>query len=383
MDLDLTKEQKDIKKAARDFAVGEFTEVAREFDLTETLPTEIMNKARKLGLIGLFIPEEYGGPGYGFLEQALVLEEFWKVDPGISQQLCSMTFGAEELLLYGTEEQKKKYLPPIFEGEAIMGFAITEPDAGSDTASATSRAVRNGSDYIINGNKTMIGNGTAGTFLLVYCLTNPEEKSKTNRHSIIIVETDRKGYEADRMDGKMGLRCSDTAMVYFNDVRVPQENLVGKEGNGFIQLMNFFDRSRAYVAAHGLGLAQGALDMAIKHAKARRQFGQPIGSFQATQFKIADMATKVEVARSIVYRAAWLLDQGRPDSKLTAMAKLYACHVAVEVVDEALQIHGGYGYFNDQDIERFYRAAKVLEIYEGTKEVEKIVIAREVLGKLK
>ena len=229
----------------------------------------------------------------------------------------------------------------------------------------------------------MIGNGTAGSFLLVYCLTNPEEKSKTNRHSILIVETDRKGYEADRMDGKMGLRCSDTAMVYFNDVRVPQENLVGKEGNGFIQLMNFFDRSRAYVAAHGLGLAQGALDMAIKHAKARRQFGQPIGSFQATQFKIADMATKVEVARSIVYRAAWLLDQGRPDSKLTAMAKLYACHVAVEVVDEALQIHGGYGYFNDQDIERFYRAAKVLEIYEGTKEVEKIVIAREVLGKLK
>jgi alkylation response protein AidB-like acyl-CoA dehydrogenase len=229
----------------------------------------------------------------------------------------------------------------------------------------------------------MIGNGTVGTFLLVYCLTNPEEKSKTGRHSIIIVETGRKGYEADRMDGKMGLRCSDTAMVYFNDVRVPQGNLLGKEGNGFIQLMHFFDRSRAYVAAHGLGLAQGALDMAIKHAKTRRQFGQPIGSFQATQFKIADMATKVEVARSAVYRAAWLLDQGRPDPKLTAMAKLYACHVAVEVVDEALQIHGGYGYFNDQDIERFYRAAKVLEIYEGTKEVEKVVIAREILGKLK
>jgi acyl-CoA dehydrogenase len=383
MDFDLTKEQKDIKKAAKDFAIGEFTEVAREYDLNETLPREIMKKARKLGLIGLFIPEEYGGPGYGFLEQALVLEEFWKVDPGISQQLCSITFGAEELLLYGTEEQKKKYLPPLFEGDAIMGFAITEPDAGSDTASATTRALKNGIEYLINGNKTMIGNGTVGTFLLVYCLTNPEEKSKTARHSIILIETDRKGYEADRMEGKMGLRCSDTAMVYFNDVRVPQENLVGKEGNGFIQLMNFFDRSRAYVAAHGLGLAQGALDMAIKHAKTRRQFGQPIGSFQATQFKIADMATKVEVARSIVYRAAWLLDRGRPDPKLTAMAKFYACHVAVEVVDEALQIHGGYGGFQDQDIERFYRAAKVLEIYEGTKEVEKVVIAREILGKLK
>jgi len=229
----------------------------------------------------------------------------------------------------------------------------------------------------------MIGNGTKGTHMIVYCLTNPEEKSKTNRHSIILVETDRKGYEADRMEGKMGLRCSDTSSIYFTDVRVPQENLIGKEGNGFIQLMNFFDRSRAYVAGHALGLAQGALDMAVKHVKERKQFGQPLGAFQVTQFKIAEMATKVETARNMVYKAAWLLDQGRPDTKLTAMSKLYACHVAVEVADESLQLHGGYGYFNDQDIERFYRAAKVLEIYEGTKEVEKIVIGREILGKLK
>lgn len=383
MNFDLTNEQRDIKKAARDFAVGEFTDVARDYDLNETFPKEIIDKARKLGFIGLFVPEKYGGPGFGFLEQALVLEEFWRVDPGISQQLCSISFGAEELLLYGTEEQKMKYLPPLFEGDAIMGFAITEPDAGSDTASATTRAVKEGNEYVINGNKVMIGNGTVGTFLLVFCLTNPEERVKTARHSIIIVETDRKGYDSDRMEGKMGLRCSDTSNIYFNNVRVPQENLLGKEGNGFIQLMNFFDRSRAYVAGHGVGLAQGALDMAIKQAKERRQFGQPIGAFQATQFKIADMATKVETARNMVYKAAWLLDQGKPDSKLTAMAKMYACHVAVEVVDEALQLHGGYGYFNDNDIERFYRAAKVLEIYEGTKEVEKIVIAREILGKLK
>jgi alkylation response protein AidB-like acyl-CoA dehydrogenase len=383
MDFELSTEQKDIKKAARDFAVGEFTDVAREYDINETLPKEIMNKTRRLGFIGLFIPEKYGGPGFGFLEQALVLEEFWRVDPGISQQLCSITFGAEELLIYGTEEQKKKYLPPLFEGEAIMGFAITEPDAGSDTASASTAAVKDGNEYVIKGTKAMIGNGSVGTFLLVYCLTNPVGKSKTARHSIFVVETDRKGYEADRMEGKMGLRCSDTAMVYFNDVRVPAENLIGKEGNGFVQLMHFFDRSRAYVAAHGVGLAQGALDLAIKHAKGRRQFDQPIGAFQATQFKIADMATKVETARSIVHKAAWLLDHGKCDPKLTAMAKLYACHVAVEVVDEALQIHGGYGYFNDQHIERFYRSAKVLEIYEGTKEVEKIVIAREILGRLK
>jgi len=383
MNFDLTDEQRDIKKAARDFAVGEFTDVGRDYDLDETFPKEILSKARELGFVGLFIPEEYGGPGFGFLEQAMVLEEFWRVDPGIGQQLCSVTFGAEEFLLYGTEDQKKKWLPPIFDGEAIMGFAITEPDAGSDTAAATTLAVKDGNEWVINGSKVMIGNGTVGTFMLVFCLTNPEEKSKIKRHSIIIVETDRKGYDADRMEGKMGLRCSDTSNIFFSDVRVPRENLVGKEGDGFVQLMNFFDRSRAYVAGHGLGLAQGALDMAIKQAKERRQFGKPIGAFQASQFKIAEMATKIETARNMVYKAAWLLDQGRPDTKLTAMAKLYSCHVALEVVDESLQLHGGYGYFNDNDIERFYRAAKVLEIYEGTKEVEKIVIAREILGKLK
>jgi alkylation response protein AidB-like acyl-CoA dehydrogenase len=382
MDFRLSNEHKDIKKAAREFAVGEFKDVAREYDLNETFPQKILDKARKLDLVGLFIPEAYGGPGLGYLEQAMVLEEFWRIDPGIGQELSSVSFGAEELLLFGSEEQKKKYLEPIFSGNSIMGFAITEPDAGSDTASVATTAVKEGNDYIINGSKVMIGNGTVGTFLLVFCLTNPEEKSKTARHSIIIVETDRAGYKADKMDGKMGLRCSDTAAVYFNNVRVPQSNLVGQEGSGFIQLMHFFDRSRAYVAGHGVGLAQGALDQAVRHVKGRKQFNRPLAAFQATQFKIAEMATKTETARNMVYKAAWLLDNGMPDTKLTAMAKLYACQVAVEVVDEALQLHGGYGYFNDYDIERFYRAAKVLEIYEGTKEVEKIIISREILGKL-
>jgi alkylation response protein AidB-like acyl-CoA dehydrogenase len=382
MDFNLTKEQQIIQKAAREFAKGEFTAVARELDINEAYPTEIIKKARKLDLMGLFIPEEYGGPGLGYLEQAMVLEEFWKVDPGIGQQLSSVTFGAEELILFGTEAQKKKWLPPLFEGDAVMGFAITEPDAGSDTAAATTTAVKEGDEYVINGSKVMIGNGTVGTFMLVYCLTSPDEERKTARHSILIVETDREGYKAEPMHGKMGLRASDTSSVYFNNVRVPGENLLGAEGNGFIQLMKFFDHSRSYVAGHGIGLAQGALDMAIKHVKGRKQFGRPIGAFQATQFKIAEMATKVETARAMVYKSAWLLDQGKPDTKLTAMAKLYACHTAVEVVDESLQLHGGYGYFNDYDIERFYRAAKVLEIYEGTKEVEKIVIAREILGKL-
>jgi alkylation response protein AidB-like acyl-CoA dehydrogenase len=382
VDFNLTKEQQIIQKAAREFARGEFTDVARDLDINEEIPFEIVEKARKLDLMGLFIPEEYGGPGLGYLEQAMVLEEFWKVDPGIGQQLSSVTFGAEEMLLFGTEEQKKKWLPPLFEGDAVMGFAITEPDAGSDTASAVTTAVREGDEYVINGSKVMIGNGTVGTFLLVYCLTSPEEERKTARHSIIIVETDREGYKAEPMHGKMGLRASDTSAVYFNNVRVPRENLLGVEGNGFIQLMKFFDHSRAYVAGHGVGLAQGALDMAVKHVKGRKQFGRPIGAFQATQFKVADMATKIETARTVVYRSAWLLDQGTPDTKLTAMAKMFACHTAVEVVDEALQLHGGYGYWNDYPIERFYRAAKVLEIYEGTKEVEKIIISREILGKL-
>ena len=382
MDFNLTKEQQIIQKAAREFAKGEFTDVARDLDINEEIPSEIVKKARELDLMGLFIPEAYGGPGLGYLEQAMVLEEFWKVDPGIGQQLSSVTFGAEEMLLFGTEAQKKKWLPPLFEGDAVMGFAITEPDAGSDTASATTTAVREGDEYVVNGSKVMIGNGTVGTFLLVYCLTNPEEERKTARHSIIIVETDRDGYKAEPMHGKMGLRASDTSAVYFNNVRVPKENLLGVEGNGFIQLMKFFDHSRAYVAGHGVGLAQGALDMAVKHVKGRKQFGRPIGSFQATQFKIAEMATKIETARTMVYRSAWLLDQGTPDTKLTAMAKMFACHVAVEVVDESLQLHGGYGYWNDYPIERFYRAAKVLEIYEGTKEVEKIIISRQILGKL-
>lgn len=379
MDFELSREHKDIKMAAREFALGEFTDIAREYDINETFPSEIVEKARELGLIGLFVPEKYEGPGFGFLEQAMVLEEMWRVDPGLGQQISSVTFGAEEILLFGNEEQKKKWLPPLFIGNAIMGFAITEPDAGSDTASATTSAIPDGDEYIINGTKVMISNGTKGAYLLVYCLTNPDAEKKTERHSIIIVETDRKGYQAEPMHGKMGLRASDTASIYFNDVRVPRENLVGKEGNGFLQLMAFFDHSRSYVAGHGVGLAQGAMDMAVKHVKTRKQFGQTLGSFQSAQFKIAEMATRIEISRNTVYKAAWLLDQNRPDNCLTAMAKYFACRTAVEAVDEALQLHGGYGYYNDYDIERFYRAAKVLEIYEGTKEVEKMIIAREIL----
>ena len=381
MDFNLNKEQRDIQRAARKFAQGEFKDIARECDLTEEFPLPLLKKAAELGFIGVFIDKEYCGAGLGFFEHALILEEFWKVDPGLSQELCSVTFGAEEFLLFGTEDQKKKYLPPLAQGNAIMGFAITEPDAGSDTASAATTAVLNGNEYIINGSKALIGNGSVADFILVFCLTEPEEDSRSKRHSIIVVETDRPGYKANKIEGKMGLRASDTANIFFSDVKAPKENCVGERGNGFVQLMQFFDRSRAYVAAHGVGLAQGALDMAINHVKNRVQFGKKIASFQLTQSKVAEMATMVELARTLTYKACWMVDSGNVDAKTVAMAKWFASRTAVEVVDEALQLHGGYGYINDHDIERFYRAAKVLELYEGTKEIEKIIIARRVLGK--
>lgn len=381
MDFELSREQRDIKQAAREFAEKEFSKIAKECEEKEEVPRELLKKGAELGFVGVFIPEAYGGAGLGFLEHALILEEFWRVDPGLGQQFCSLTFGSEELILFGTEEQKRKYLPRLTSGEAIMGFAITEPDAGSDTASASTRAELIGDQWVLNGNKVMIGNGALADFMLIFCLTDPENPSKSQRHSIILVETKTPGYDADKILGKMGLKAADTANIFLSDVKVPKENLIGERGKGFYQLMAFFDRSRAYVSAHGVGLAQGALDLAIKHVKTRVQFGQKLAAFQVTQFKIAEMATKVELARTLTYRVCAMLDRGQVDSKLVAMAKWNAGRTAVEVVDEALQLHGGYGYMNDHDIERFYRAAKVLEIYEGTKEVEKIVIARRILGR--
>jgi len=380
MDFELTNRQKQIRLAAREFAEGELAPIGQECDLKEDFPRDLIKKGAQLGFVGVFIKKEYGGLGLGFLEHATILEEFWRVDPGLGQVFSSLTFGAEELQFFGSEEQKKKYLPPLVKAEQIMGFSITEPEAGSDTASATTSAVKDGDEYVINGNKVMITNGTIANFILVYCLTNPEETSRSNRHSIILVETNRSGYKADQIHRKMGIRASDTANIYFNNVRVPKENLVGVEGNGFRQLMKFFDHSRSYVAAHGVGLAQGAMEQAINYVKKRKQFGKTIASFQATQFKLADMATLIETARSLVQKSCWNLDRGNVDSQLAAMAKWWACNVAVRVVDEALQLHGGYGYLEDYPIERFYRAAKILELYEGTREIDKMMIGRHILG---
>jgi len=380
MDFEMTNRQKQIRLAAREFAEGELAGIGQECEIKEDFPRDLIRKAAQLGFIGVFIKKENGGLGLGFLEHATILEEFWRVDPGLGQVFSSLTFGAEELQFFGSEEQKKKYLPPLVKGDWIMGFSITEPEAGSDTASAVTTAKKKGEEYVINGNKVMITNGTVANFVLVYCLTHPEETSRSKRHSILLVETDRPGYKADRIHRKMGIRASDTANLYFNNIRVPKENLVGVEGNGFSQLMKFFDHSRSYVAAHGVGLAQGAMEQAINYVKKRKQFGKTIASFQVTQFKIAEMATLIETARSLVYKTCTNLDRGNVDSQLSAMAKWWACNVAVRVVDEALQLHGGYGYLEDYPIERFYRAAKILELYEGTKEIDKMMIGRRILG---
>ena len=380
MDFELTNRQKQIRLAAREFAEGELVPLGKDCEAKGEYPREIIKKAAQLGFVGVYIKKEYGGLGLGSLEHSIILEEFWRAEPGFGQIFSQTTFGAQELLLFGSEDQKKKYLPPLVKGDWVMGFAITEPEAGSDAASAVTRAEMVGDEYIINGNKVMISNGTEARFLLVYCLTHPEETSKSKRHSILLVETDQPGYKADKIHGKMGLHASDTANVYFNNVRVPKESLVGVEGNGFIQLMKFLDYSRLMIAGDGVGLAQGAMEQAINYVKKRKQFGRTIASFQVTQFKIAEMATLIETARSLTYKACWNVDRGNIDSQLSAMAKWWACQVAVRVVDEALQLHGGYGYLDDYPIERFYRAAKLLEIYEGTKEIQKMAIGRRILG---
>jgi len=378
MNFELTKEQQDIIKAAKEFALGEFPDRAQEFDREETFDFDIWRKACGLGFVGINIKEEYGGAGLGIFELCLVAEEFWAVDAGIG---CSVhtTFGSEILDMYGTEEQKKKYLPPLPVGKAIMATAITEPDAGSDSAASVTTAIRDGNEYVINGSKMFITNGNVANYLLVFCLTDPDNRDKHKRHSFIMVETDRKGYEANKLHGKLGIRASNTTEISFSDVRVPASNLVGEEHNAFKELMTFFDLTRILVSAQAVGMAKAALEEAIKYSKKRHQFGMPLASFQVTQFKIAEMATRIQAARNLYYEAAWMVDNGRIDPKLVAMAKWFSGEVAVKCADESLQIHGGYGYLDEYKIQRIYRDAKIVEIYEGTKEIEKIIIARSLL----
>lgn len=382
MDFRLSKEQIDIKNAAREFALGEFSDRAMEFDRNETFDLDIWRKAAELGFVAGTVSEDYGGPGLGRLEACLIVEEFWAVDPGIGLSITSTAFGSDLILKFGTEEQKKKYLPPLPKGDCIMGSAITESDAGSDVTNVSTTAVRDGDEYVINGSKMFITNGDIANYLMVLCRTNPDNPKKQNQFSLIIVETDRPGFEANKLHGKLGLRACDTAEISFNNVRVPASNLIGeKEGEGFRQVMYQFNMSRVVVSAAAVGLARAALEESIAHTKKRIVFGEPLASFQATQFKIAEMATLIRAARNLYYEAAWLIDSGNIDYGLIAMSKWFSGQMAVKCADEALQMHGGYGYMDEYKVQRIYRDAKILEIYEGTKEIEKIIVARNLLGK--
>ncbi|NMC94875.1 MAG: acyl-CoA/acyl-ACP dehydrogenase [Syntrophorhabdus sp.] len=378
--VELTAEQRDIKMAAQEFAEKEFRDIARELEAKEEFDDRIWKKTAENGFLAVFVPEEYGGQGLGHFEQCLILEEFARVDLGITHQIDSTFFGAQFILFNGTEEQKKKYLPPVCEGKWRIGMASTEPEAGSDVASIATTATKDGDYYVLRGNKVFITNCTTSDFLVVLCVTTPEAKRKHERLGAIVVDTKSPGYEATTWHGKLSLRCSTTGEVAFNDMRVPRENLLGEEGKGFYYLMDFFNHTRLGVAAFGVGTAQGALDKAVAHVKKRKQFGATLAALGVVQTKIAEMGTMVETARSLLYRAALKADRGEIDPALVAMSKWYASEVAVKVADEAIQLHGGSGILVEYDVEHYWRDAKVLEIFEGTKEIEKLLIGRRLLG---
>lgn len=377
----LSKEQLDIQKAAREFAEGEFRPVARELDAASRFDERLWEKAAELGFLAVYLPEKYEGLGLGYVEQCLILEEFARVDLGISHAIESTFFGTQLIDLIGTPEQKQAYLPPICTGRMKMGMAITEPDAGSDVSAVSTEARRQGDEYVINGGKVFITNCSRADFLVVLCVTDPNNPKVHKRFSTIIVETDRQGYQASPYHGKLSLRCSETGDAVFKNVRVPVTNLLGVEGRGFYNIMAFFDRTRVQVSAVSVGTAQGALDKAVQHVCRREQFGRPLATLQLVQGKIAEMATRTEAARSICYQAAAKIDAGKVDPALSSMAKWFCAETAVKVADEAIQLHGGYGILEEYDVAHYWRNAKVLEIFEGSKEVEKVIIARKLLGK--
>ncbi|KPJ78527.1 MAG: acyl-CoA dehydrogenase [Deltaproteobacteria bacterium SG8_13] len=384
MEFELNNTQKYIQKAVRDFAKGEFgKELALELEKKHEFPTQIWKKACELGLVGVHFPEEYSGQGLGCLEDILVVEELCRADSTIGSAVALSSFASEIILHWGSGEMKAALLPAVAEGRMLSAGAFTEPDHGSDITLMDTSAIRDGQDWVINGTKTFITNGGLAGFYSVMCQTDTEAKPSYRGISLIMVEADRQGLTTTDVGQKMGIHMMATAEVNLKDVRVPLSNLIGEENKGFYHVLHFFDESRIQVAAQALGIAQGAYDRALAYVKQREQFGRKIAQFQVTQHKLADMATKIELARLITYKAAWNFDQGRIDPKLTSMAKMYAARTAVEVADEAIQLLGGYGYMTEYEVERFYRDAKITEIYEGTKEIQKNTIAGAILGKMK
>lgn len=379
MNFELTDRQKKIQNAAREFTCSEFDKKKiRELDRTHTFPRDLWKKACQSGLMGVHFPEEYGGQGTGITENILIVEEFCRADSGAGIALSLADFSSEVILRFGTAEQKKRYLIPIARGEFISAGAYTEPDHGSDITLMFTTAVKQDDCYVINGAKIFTTNGTIADVYVVLCQTNPDAKPPHRGQSTVIVEKGTKGFTATEIGGKMGIRMTSTAQLSFADVRVPSTNLLGKESKRFYQVLEFFDESRIEIAAQGLGVAQGAFDLALQHTRA-----MDLDDVQITKHKLADMATKIETARLLTYKAAWNYDQVGIDARLSSMAKMHAGRTAVEVTDEAIQIVGKCGCISDYDVERFYRDAKITEIYEGTKEIQKNTIAATLLGRQK
>ena len=378
MDFKFTEEQEDIRQAVREFCQKEFKpELARELDRKEEFPWDLYRKACQLGFIGIHFPEEYGGQGYGYVEAAIVAEEMCRADSTLGTALILSDIGCDVIMHFGTEEQKERYLSLVAGGRGLSAIALTEPARGSDLAACLdTRAVRDGDEWVINGVKTLITNIPLASFIITLCQTDPGASPPYRGQTLFIVDSDLPGVEMAQLKDKMGIRASPTGEVSYSDVRVPDSAIVGQLNRGFYHALAFLDESRVEIAAHAVGIAEGALDRAMKYAKEREAFGKPLVQHQAIAHKLAEMATKVEAARLLVYKAAWALDQGKLDPALSSMAKTLAGQVAVEVCDEAVQILGGYGYIGDYDVERFYRDAKITEIYEGTKEIQLNTIAK-------
>lgn len=375
MNFVLTDEQEMTRKMVRDFAEKEVQPSAEERDETETFSREIFDKMGELGLTGIPWPEEYGGAGSDFISYVIAVEELSRVDASTGTTLSAhISLAGWPLFKYGSEEQKKKYLEPLALGEMLGAFALTESTAGTDVGGAQTTARLDGDSYVLNGTKTFITNAGEAEVYLVFAMTDPAKK--TRGMSTFILEKDTPGLTFGKKERKMGLRSSPTLEVILEDCRVPRENLLGQEGEGFKIALSTLDGGRNGIAAQAVGIAQGALDEAVAYAKSREQFGQPIANFQAISFMLADMATKVEAARLLTYQAAFLENEGLPYGKASAMAKLFASEAAMAITTKAVQIFGGYGYTRDYPVERFMRDAKITEIYEGTSEAQRMVISR-------
>ncbi|SDF29788.1 acyl-CoA dehydrogenase family protein [Halorientalis regularis] len=375
MSFQLSDEHRAIRKAVRDFGEEEIKPVAKEHDQNKEYPEEIRRKAAEADFVAPNIPMEYGGAGMDLLSSIIVTEELWRADPGIGSAVGSAGFGTDMIVEYGDEWMKEEYLPSIANGDSASCSMISEPAHGSNVAGIETHAEKDGDEWIINGNKMWITNGTVAD--VGVCMTKTTPGEGHGGITAFLVPMDTEGVQTEKIDNKLGIRASDLAEVMLDDVRVPEDNVIGEVDKGFYQLMDFFASGRTSVAAQAVGAAEGALDAAIEYASEREQFGQTIDEFQAIQHKLAEMATNVEAARSLTYRAASTVEAGRDQTaaKFASMAKLFASEHAVDVADEAIQVHGGAGYVTDHPVERYYRDARITKIYEGTSEIQKNIIA--------